>query len=83
MSLFRAMFSLFQYQVTFFGHIFHYLDSNAVKREEEAIKIDELNVAQIKELRDKVKETSFLLIKVFNTMLSWSFKIKFSIYPNR
>lgn len=32
-----------------------YSDANAVKREEEAIKVDELNVAQIKELRDKVR----------------------------
>lgn len=31
------------------------LDANTVKREEEAIKVDELNVAQIKELRDKVR----------------------------
>lgn len=37
-------------------------DSNAVKREEEAIKIDELNVAQIKELRDKVRLTKFILL---------------------
>lgn len=29
-------------------------DANTVKREEEAIRVDELNVAQIKELRDKV-----------------------------
>lgn len=31
-------------------------DSETVKREEEAIKIDELNVAQMKELRDKVSK---------------------------
>lgn len=31
-----------------------YLDTEAVDREAEAIKIDELNVAQINEIRDKV-----------------------------
>lgn len=31
-----------------------FTDADVIKREEEAIKIDELNVAQIKELRDKV-----------------------------
>lgn len=35
--------------------IWEILDANTVKREEEAIKVDELNVAQIKELRDKVR----------------------------
>lgn len=36
------------------------IDSEAIQREEEAIKIDELNVAQMKELRDKVKSFTYL-----------------------
>lgn len=41
-------------------HLLYNLDANTVKREEEAIKVDELNVAQIKELRDKVGYSFFL-----------------------
>jgi len=40
----------------FFGQI---LDAEALKREEEAIKIDGLNVAQMKELRDKSEKFAF------------------------
>ena len=43
-------------QFLFFGQI---LDAEALKREEEAIKIDGLNVAQMKELRDKSEKFAF------------------------
>jgi heat shock protein beta len=36
-----------------------FTDDEVVKREEEAIKLDGLNVAQIKELRDKAEKFSF------------------------
>lgn len=36
-----------------------FLDDEAVKREEEAIKLDGLNVAQIKELREKSEKFTF------------------------
>ena len=46
-------------------------DDDVVKREEEAIKIDGLNVAQIKELRDKAEKFQF---QVFQLELSTQFK---------
>lgn len=39
--------------------VFLILDDEVVKREEEAIKLDGLNVAQIKELRDKAEKFAF------------------------
>jgi len=39
--------------------LFLILDDEVVKREEEAIKLDGLNVAQIKELRDKAEKFAF------------------------
>lgn len=53
-------------------------DANAVKREEEAIKVDELNVAQIKELRDKAEK------RVFQTEVSRMMKLIInSLYRNK
>jgi len=53
-------------------------DANTVKREEEAIKIDELNVAQIKELRDKAEK------RVFQTEVSRMMKLIInSLYRNK
>jgi hypothetical protein len=39
--------------------MFSIVDDEVVKREEEAIKLDGLNVAQIKELRDKAEKFTF------------------------
>lgn len=39
--------------------IFSVTDDEVVKREEEAIKLDGLNVAQIKEMRDKAEKFTF------------------------
>jgi heat shock protein beta len=41
------------------SRIFLIADDEVVKREEEAIKLDGLNVAQIKELRDKAEKFTF------------------------
>ena len=38
---------------------FCFADDEVVKREEEAIKLDGLNVAQMKELRDKAEKFTF------------------------
>ena len=38
---------------------FTYTDAEVVKREEEAIKLDGLNVAQVKELREKSEKFAF------------------------
>lgn len=45
-------FAYFPLIITLF--IVFFIDAEVLKREEEAIKIDDLNVAQMKELRDKV-----------------------------
>lgn len=39
--------------------LFYFLDDEVVKREEEAIKLDGLNVAQMKELREKAEKFTF------------------------
>lgn len=46
---------LYVYAMVVFNKFINiFIDADVIKREEEAIKIDELNVAQIKELREKV-----------------------------
>lgn len=42
---------------------FFYTDSDTIQREEEAIKLDGLNVAQMKEIREKV---SYLFLVIAN-----------------
>lgn len=38
---------------------FFYVDAETLKREEEAIQLDGLNVAQLKEIREKVRTTTY------------------------
>jgi heat shock protein 90kDa beta len=41
------------------NNYYSFTDDEVIKREEEAIKLDGLNVAQIKELRDKSEKFAF------------------------